>query len=80
MKHYTFINGSVTSPLGFTANGVIAGVKPQNTTKRDLAMIVCEKPCAAAAIFTKNRVRSDTIAVTQQHLQNGTAPWKKWED
>ncbi|MBQ6387319.1 MAG: bifunctional glutamate N-acetyltransferase/amino-acid acetyltransferase ArgJ [Ruminococcus sp.] len=73
MKHYTFINGSVTSPLGFTANGVIAGVKPQNTTKRDLAMIVCEKPCAAAAIFTKNRVRSDTIAVTQQHLQNGTA-------
>ena len=87
--NYTFIeNGSVTSPLGFVAGGVAAGVKAYtNATqaalknepvlpvngKRDLAMIYCEKPCAAAAIFTRNLVKSDTIYVTQQHLADGTA-------
>ena len=87
--NYTFIeNGSVTSPLGFVAGGVAAGVKAYtNATqaalknepvlpvngKRDLAMIYCEKPCAAAAIFTRNLVKSDTIYVTQKHLENGVA-------
>ena len=87
---YQFINGGVTSPLGFTANGVCAGVKQATSAaitkavksngspvipngKRDLAMIACDKVCTAAAIFTKNLVKSDTIYVTQKHLENGTA-------
>ena len=73
MENFKFIDGSVTSPKGFTANGVCAGIKAGNTTKRDLAMIYCERPCSAAAIFTKNIVKSDTIYVTQKHLENGTA-------
>lgn len=88
MTDYKFINGSVTSPLGFTANGVSAGVKAYTNAaagiadepiegvksgKRDLAVIYCEKLCNAAAIFTKNLVKSDTIYVTQKHLQNGRA-------
>jgi glutamate N-acetyltransferase/amino-acid N-acetyltransferase len=68
-----FIDGSVTSPLGFTAQGVCASIKPSNTTKRDLALIYCEKPCTAAAVFTKNLVKSSTIKVTQSHLANGVA-------
>ena len=87
---YQFINGGVTSPLGFTANGVCAGVKQATSAaitkavksnespvipngKRDLAMIACDRVCTAAAIFTKNLVKSDTIYVTQKHLENGTA-------
>ena len=87
---YQFINGGVTSPLGFTANGVCAGVKQATSAaitkavksnespvipngKRDLALIACDKVCSAAAIFTKNLVKSDTIYVTQKHLENGTA-------
>lgn len=73
MQNFKFIDGSVTSPLGFTANGVCAGVKPSNTTKRDLAMIYCEKPCNAAAVFTKNLVKSSTILVSKKHLENGVA-------
>ena len=73
MENFKFIDGSVTSPKGFTANGVCAGVKAGNTTKRDLAMIYCERPCSAAAIFTKNIVKSDTIYITQKHLENGIA-------
>ena len=73
MCKYKFIDGGVTSPQGFTAQGVCAGIKPSNTTKRDLALIYCEKPCAAAAVYTKNLVKSSTITVTKNHLQNGVA-------
>lgn len=89
MKNYKFIEGGVTAPLGFTANGVCAGIKsyvgssqaalknePMEgipSGKRDLAIIYCEKQCSAAAIFTKNLVKSDTIYVTQKHLANGKA-------
>ena len=70
---YKFIKGGVTSPQGFTANGVCAGIKPSNTTKRDLAFIKCDTLCNAAAVFTKNLVKSDAILVTQKHLENGKA-------
>lgn len=74
MENFKYIDGgSVTSPLGFTANGICAGVKPSSTTKKDLALIYCEKVCNSAAIFTKNLVKSDTIYVTKKHLENGTA-------
>ena len=88
MKNYRFIDGTVTSPLGFTANGICAGIKAYGSAtqpalknepllpsngKRDLALICCEKQCSAAAIFTKNLVKSDTIYVTQKHLENGRA-------
>lgn len=73
MSKYKFIDGGVTSPQGFTAQGVCAGIKPSNTTKRDLALIYCEKPCTAAAVYTKNLVKSSTITVTKKHLENGAA-------
>lgn len=71
--NYKFIDGGVTSPMGFTAQGVCASIKPSNTTKRDLALIYCDTLCNAAAVFTKNLVKSDTIAVTKKHLENGKA-------
>ncbi|MGN0489977.1 bifunctional glutamate N-acetyltransferase/amino-acid acetyltransferase ArgJ [Ruminococcus sp.] len=72
-KNFKFIDGTVTSPLGFTAQGVCASIKPSNTTKRDLALIYCEKSCTAAAVYTKNLVKSSTIQVTKKHLENGIA-------
>lgn len=68
-----FISGGVTAPQGFTAQGVCASIKPSNTTKRDLALIYCDTLCNSAAVFTKNLVKSDTIYVTQKHLENGKA-------
>lgn len=70
---YNFIQGGVTSPLGFNAQGVCASIKPSNTTKRDLALIKCDVLCNAAAVYTKNLVKSDAIKVTQEHLANGKA-------
>ncbi len=73
MENFKFIDGTVTSPLGFTAQGVCASIKSSNTTKRDLALIYCEKPCTAVAVYTKNLVKSSAIEVTKKHLYNGVA-------
>lgn len=70
---YKFIEGSVTAPKGFNAAGVCASVKPSNKTKRDVALIYCEKKCTAAAVYTKNLVKSSAILVTQNHLADGYA-------
>ena len=45
-------NGSTTSPLGFLACGVVAGLKKSKTA--DLAMIASETECNYAATFTSN--------------------------
>lgn len=39
-------------PLGFTFSGVAAGIKKPGAA--DLALIVSDRPCAAAAVFTRN--------------------------
>ena len=65
-------DGGVTFARGFSASGVHCGIR-KNKSKRDLALIVCEKPCDAAAVYTKNLVQSAPIAVTKEHLQNGRA-------
>lgn len=66
------INGGVTAPMGFTANGVLAGIK-KGRTKPDLALIYSEVPCRAAAIYTTNLVKGAPITVTQENLANGVA-------
>ena len=73
MGNYRFIEGTVTSPMGFTAAGICASIKPSNKTKRDLALIYCDTPCTAAAVYTKNLVKSSAIEVTKKHLENGIA-------
>lgn len=70
---YKFIDGGVTAPIGFTANGVCCSIKPSNTTKRDLMMIKSETLCNTAAVFTKNLVKAAPIYVTQNHILNGKA-------
>lgn len=73
MQNFKYIDGGVTAAQGFTAQGICASIKPTNTTKRDLALICCDSLCNSAAVFTKNLVKSDTIYVTQKHLENGKA-------
>ena len=67
-----FVDGSVTAPKGFVASGVHCGIR-KNKNKRDRALIYCEKPCTAAAIYTTNLVKSAPILVTRANLENGTA-------
>lgn len=72
-KGYEFVDGGVCAAAGFTAGGVIAGIKAGNTTKRDLAMIYCAERCKTAALFTTNKVKGAPIIVSKEHLSDGYA-------
>ena len=66
------IEGGVCAPLGFKANGVHCGIR-KNRTKRDLALIVSDKRCSAAGVYTTNLVKGAPVTVTQENLQDGYA-------
>ena len=59
--------------LGFRAAGVHAGVKTHAEWKKDVALIVSDAECAAAAVFTKNVVKAAPIRVDLEHLADGKA-------
>jgi glutamate N-acetyltransferase/amino-acid N-acetyltransferase len=68
------ISGGVCAAAGFTAAGIHAGVKASSDpAKKDLAMILSETECTAAAMYTSNRVKAAPIYVTMAHLEDGTA-------
>ena len=56
------ISGGVCAAKGFKAAGVHCGVKANSSPdKNDLAIILSEKECAAAATYTLNRVKAAPI-------------------
>ena len=68
------INGGVCAAKGFKAAGVHCGVKASSSPdKNDLALILSEKECTAAATYTLNRVKAAPIYVTMEHLEDGIA-------
>ena len=56
----------ITWPLGFRAAGGACGIKASGAP--DLALIVADGPCAAAAVFTVNRMPSAPVVVGRRHL------------
>jgi len=58
--------GGVTSPRGFRAAGVSAGIKASGAL--DLALLVSDTPAAAAAVFTINRAQAAPVIVSREHL------------
>ena len=63
---------SVTAPLGFTAAGVTAGLKPSGT--KDLALVVNEGPSTAvAAVYTSNRCKANPVIWSEQVSATGRA-------
>ena len=68
-----FIEGGVCAAQGFRAGGIHVGVKTKAGWKKDVALIVSDVDCAAAAVFTKNVVKAAPIHVDQKHLADGRA-------
>ncbi len=66
------VEGGVTYPSGFRASGIHCGLR-KNKTKKDLALIVADKLCSTAAIYTTNKVYGAPITVTREHLKDGKA-------
>jgi glutamate N-acetyltransferase/amino-acid N-acetyltransferase len=68
-----YIDGGVCAAQGFTAAGIHCGVKTNYPNKKDVALIVSDTDCSAAAVYTKNIVKASPLLVTKSHLQNGRA-------
>jgi glutamate N-acetyltransferase/amino-acid N-acetyltransferase len=65
--------GGVTTPAGFRAAGISAGIKANK--KPDLALLVSETAATACAMFTTNKAQAAPVTVSRDHLRRsgGTA-------
>lgn len=68
---FPFKAGGVCAAKGFAANGVHCGLRKASDAP-DLAMVYSETPCAAAGVYTTNKVKGAPIAVTKAHIADGT--------
>lgn len=67
-----FIEGGITAARGFKAGGVNAGIKA-GRTKNDLALIASDVPCAAAGLFTRNKVKAAPVQLDIETVRKGSA-------
>lgn len=61
--------GGVATALGFQAAGVPAAIKYPD--RKDVALVVCEKPCALAAVFTTNKVAAAPVVYDREAARRG---------
>jgi glutamate N-acetyltransferase/amino-acid N-acetyltransferase len=77
VENIRFTDGGVCAAKGFKANGIQCGLAHAGAAvtkkKNDLALIVADKECTAAAAYTTNKVKGAPILVTKKHLENGKA-------
>ncbi|MEI6863597.1 MAG: bifunctional ornithine acetyltransferase/N-acetylglutamate synthase, partial [Candidatus Omnitrophota bacterium] len=64
------VRGGVTTPKGFLANGIKAGLKKSGNP--DLALIYSETPAVAAGIFTTNVFKASPVKLSMANLRNKT--------
>jgi glutamate N-acetyltransferase/amino-acid N-acetyltransferase len=74
------IKGSIIAPQGFKAAGVFCDIKRLGTgkgsnkgNKRDLALIVSDKPATVAGMFTTNQVCAAPVKVCVERVKRGKA-------
>lgn len=69
----SLFEGGVTSPLGFLAGATRAAIRDSPPDKLDLGLLCSLEPCAAAALFTTNRVKGASLLLSQRNLAGGSA-------
>ncbi len=62
------IAGGITTPKGFRAAGISAGIKAREGAL-DLALLVSDRPATAAAVFTINRAQAAPVVVSRDNLR-----------
>lgn len=63
------VKGGVCSARGFRAAGVGAEIKYKG--RNDVALIVADSPCAAAAVFTTNKVAAAPVVYDREVVKGG---------
>ncbi len=67
MSYTLFEDGHISSPAGYRATGVSAGLKG-GSRARDLALVYSLQPCAAAAMFTTSTTKAAPVFFDQAIL------------
>ena len=70
---YKEVAGGICAPKGFAAAGVHCGIRANHSEKYDLALIKADVRCAAAGVYTTNKVCGAPIKVDRAHLTDGYA-------
>jgi glutamate N-acetyltransferase/amino-acid N-acetyltransferase len=70
---YKEVTGGICAPKGFAAAGVHCGIRANHSEKYDLALIKADVRCAAAGVYTTNKVCGAPIKVDRAHLADGYA-------
>lgn len=66
-------DGTITSPLGFFAGATDANIRGNAPGRLDLTLLYSERPCAAAAVYTTNKLPGAALIYTREHLAGGRA-------
>ena len=69
MSDLKIVKGGVCSAKGFRAAGVAAAIKYPG--RNDVALIVADAPCAAAAAFTTNKVAAAPVLYDREIVKGG---------
>lgn len=67
------LEGSITTPQGFSAGSIHAGLKTQGTAHLDLGIIYSHFPATVAGTFTTNKVRSPSVVLSEDNVSSGNA-------
>jgi glutamate N-acetyltransferase/amino-acid N-acetyltransferase len=69
----THVDGHVTTPRGFRAGAVFAGIKTYGEGKLDLGILASDTECTASGMYTQSTVKGAPVLVTQRHLADQRA-------
>src|SRR3972149_6431418 len=66
-------NGQVTTPQGFSAGAVCAGMYAggPKAGALDLAILVSDRDCTSAGVFTQNQVVGAPVIVSRERIVGG---------
>lgn len=67
-KKWNVVEGGVCAASGFRANGIRCGLDA-DPKKTDLGLIVSDRICDTAAVYTQNKVKGAPILVTKSNLE-----------
>ena len=73
-RKLTPIEGGICAVEGFRANAVYCGFGDfvfQENGKEDLALIVADRPCPTACVYSTSAIKGAPIAVTKKHMRRG---------
>jgi glutamate N-acetyltransferase / amino-acid N-acetyltransferase len=69
MSRSRTVKGGVCSAKGFRAAGVAAEIKYKG--RNDVALVVADEPCVAAAVFTTNKVAAAPVLYDREIVKGG---------